>query len=235
MGLALIAISSCGPSPADVSKAKTDRAIWSGAQKFWVHRANTVEKAKKALATYPGVELDVVFEDGRFDVRHDIYREAAGLSLDAYFKALKTPSRGYYWIDIKNLRFWNEEKAARRMAEVVKRHGLKDRVIVESKSISGLTLMKRAGLATSYWFPHYKYDPKDLEDARDDARKLAGVLSRHQFNAISCHYRMVPFVRHFFPKLNVHIWTNGLNFKTKRAKIDAFAAHEQIRVVLIDP
>lgn len=226
-------VCACDPPPADVSRARTAAPLYQGAQKRWIHRANSIKKAKIALATYPGVEVDVVFEDGAFDVRHDTFGTPSGLTLDAYFSTLSEYPEAFYWLDLKNLRFWNDDAALERMTKILKKHGLIERAIVESQNISGLARMSRAGIKTSYWFPHFKYDPKNMEAYRHKARDLAGVLKLHEFNAVSCHKRMVAFLRHFFPNISVHIWTTGTYPDQPSEELDELVKWDALRVALV--
>ena len=233
--LPLLAFISCGAGSTDVSNAKTSPAIYDGPNKFWAHQVNDPAKAPSMLERFPGIELDVVFEDGVFDVRHNPDDDSSDTNLDDYFSQIASPENHYYWIDLKNLSLWNGSDARNRMAIILEKYNLEKNCIVESTNEDELSLFSEQGIATSYWIPHFEYDEGEPASAESKAREIAGVLSTYDFNAISCHYPMVAFTTHFFPELNVHIWTNGLDFETDREQIDAFADIDNIKVVLVDP
>ena len=229
----LLAELACEPRSADPAQVQTGEAFYRGAQKRWAHRANTIEHANQALERFPGVELDVVFEDGAFDVRHDVWSAASGLSLEAYFQGVQHHTEALFWVDSKNLRPWNRAAASKRMAQLIKMHRLEGRVIVESQNARALQEMSERGIATSYWITHFDYDETDLDAYRDRARALAGQLATYRFQAISCHHRMVPFVRRYFSHLNVHLWTTGLNPKRHQEELELLAASPFVHVMLV--
>ncbi len=208
--------------------------------KLWAHAVDDLEKLRDSIKKFPGIELDVVFEDKAdyFDVRHDVEAAPTGLNLERYLSEIPNPENYYYWIDFKNLDRNNENKAVERMKYLLRKFHLADKVIVESPNPDSLGAFSRAGIYTSYWIPHFDHHQDNFfkrisEDYRM-AVMIRSTLEQYSFNALSAHYPMYPFINRYFPGVNVHLWTNGLKTESDKKVIRDLANRRNVKVILVD-
>ncbi len=204
--------------------------------KLWAHRTNDISSANEALKQFQGIEFDVVFgvNTAYFDVRHDISDTPKNLDLLSFFEGIDNPSESFYWIDFKNCTDLNVEEAILRLNFVLDSTNLRNRVIIESSNPSALSKIGEAGFYTSYWIPHFIYN-ENFETTEMDAKNtLHENLGLFRFNAISAHYPMYNYLNHFFPKQNIHLWTNGLEGEQDKPIIGDLAQKDNIHVILVD-
>ena len=194
--------------------------------KLWAHRALTVNEANRLLKIFPGVELDIVFEDGVYDVRHDTEDPTTGLSLDGYLNGIENVSDHYYWLDLKLLDEDNALACLERMEHVLEKYDLYDRAIVEAQNPDALDVFSRAGIFTSHWVSYI--------DAVDYERQVQSGKLRYDFNALSGSFTMYDSWNKYFPKSNFHLWTNTLETEEDKEIIRELASHENIRIILVD-
>lgn len=145
--------------------------------KMWLHRCNSMEKLREKSASYPNVEVDLVFREdvGRFDVTHD-EEVSFGLTVDAYF-AYMEHTEGRLWLDVKNL---GRENRAAMLAElerlVTTYHIGRERLIVESAAWEDLELFTQNGYYTSFYVFYAKpseLSRRELEDCVASLQQIA--------------------------------------------------------------
>jgi len=206
-------------------------------QKMWRHRVNSPEEQSKYSNCFPGLEFDVFYDDGQFYVAHD-EDEAHTITLESYFDAVSEPDKYNYWLDLKNLNFWNQKNITKELKRILEKYGIRENLICESKNASQLAKLNESGIYTSYWIPHFdNYDQSLVDDAAECKSIRAEIsenLKQCRHNAISAHYKMVPFVEKYFPLCNLHIWTNGLESEEDKATINEIAQKDFVKVILVD-
>ncbi len=122
--------------------------------KIWVHRVNSIERLKEVQDKFKGIELDIVFENGEFDVRHPP-ATSIQLSLDKYFSKVKNVQQHYFWLDLKNLNEQNLNKVINRLNKLTDKYGIKKNLIVESTAYQLLPKLNQNNFLTSYYLPNY--------------------------------------------------------------------------------
>lgn len=136
-------------------------------EKFWLHRADSVEKIREKKDFYPGLEIDIQYHSKEkvFDVNHDWY-DSVGLPLDLLLDELSGgPKR--IWLDYKNLQDGNAEESFQTLTGLLDKYGIKrENVIVESPNFMALNVFHEGGLYTSYYVP--VNDKRYIEE--DDSR-----------------------------------------------------------------
>jgi hypothetical protein len=223
--------------PPVAASASTAPASVSFPGKRWVHRVNSIERARAVSVRYAGMEIDVHFDSARrcFDVGHEA-AESVGLCVDSLIAALAEPRSHYYWLDFKNLDEANQQPALAELLRLQEEFGLAGLLVVESPSPSLLTAFTEAGLYTSYYLP--TLDPRSADDSEISAHvaEVASALGRGKVNAISGYDFQYPVMREYFPHADKLLWENG-----RPGRLDLFARlHRQrlmrdprVRVLLV--
>jgi hypothetical protein len=202
-------------------------------EKLWKHRVNTIEDAKRSLTEYNGIEIDVFYNEltDAFQTGHDA---ASELDLECMFDNINLCSSHYYWIDFKNLSALNVIAAVDKMNRIVNKYNLRDKLIVENGNADLLEFFKFSNIFTSYWIPDVSVDLIDYFAEKKLIDELETILIKYQFNAVSAHYNMLPFMEKYLKRYNCHIWTNGLIGENDKQKIMSFSGKSNIKVILVD-
>jgi hypothetical protein len=201
--------------------------------RIWLHRVNSVTRARWAAERYPGLEIDLVYEPerGEFDVRHPP-APSIELSLGALLATLHAPQRLWYWLDLKRVPSWAAHEAAAQLDLLLRRLGLHDRCVVESTVAPVLAAFSARGFYTSYGVR-----VKGLYGAGDaairrfvEATTLA--LRESGANAISAPHEGFELLQRYFPHYDLLFW--GIQPNSLRARLREYkllsAAH--VKVVL---
>jgi hypothetical protein len=215
--------------------ASTQAALFDQEEnKLWLHRIYDHKRANALLPDYSGLETDIIYDSARnvFDIRHNEADEYQYRTLDDFWGNIEHASDYYYWLDFKNVDQHNLESSKTRLTQLIQKHGLMNRVIVESWRTKELNEFAQAGIHTSYWIPHFDIDDNQL--CQEKADEIRDRLFKYDLNALSAHYRMVPFLEKHFSDCNVHIWTNGLLHKKDKNEINALSQKPNIKVILVD-
>lgn len=203
------------------------------ATKRWLHRANTVSKAREGVSRYPGVEVDVIYYQGadRFDVRHRWLAGSSGLTLDRLLASLDGQPR--VWVDFKNANWWNARPAAKRLVVLMQRHGITGRVIVEAKNPRALRRIAEEGLPVSWWLP--AFDPTaGNAQLGGHAREIRATLQESGIGVVSAPHTYAAFLAEHLQDVPAHLWTNGLKLPRDEEEVAALEALPNVRVLLID-
>jgi heptose-I-phosphate ethanolaminephosphotransferase len=203
--------------------------------KLWVHRVNTIERAQILLESFPGIEIDVIYDSssGVFDVRHrDI--PSIGLTLREYFEVIEQQYRPLYWIDIKNLNSRNELDQFKRLEWLDAEYDLKNRLVVESPNASSLQRFTESGFNTSYYLPHFDVESATAEVIKDWVRAVKQAVSRTSVHAISADYTMYPLIEKYFNDADALLWASLRYDKAShRKKIEEIINKPRIKVLLV--
>ncbi len=213
--------------------------FYTDCHKLWYHHRDALDQTVAAFdAGAPGIEIDV-----RYDVdRHEYYigrydtpnpPPDKRTALDEVFDAVG--SRGYFWLDTKTIRYLTPaqaRQAARDMHDLLARHHLLARAIIESDTPQNLVYFSRQGLHTSYWifnideqaFPHTPWG-QYLALMRIKRNYIQGG-----FSAISLDHRFyTPFVAWMLRGARIHLFTIN-DPKT----LETLVQRPEVKVVLTD-
>ena len=222
------------PSPKKI-EGSTD-AIYEADNKLWAHAMNSVDTALKRIDEFQGIELDVVFEkeNGTFNVRHDVESASSDVYLKKYLEMIDAKNdKIYYWIDFKNLNSDNLKEATNRLKELISERDLANRMVVESFMATEIVELNKSGIRTSFWIPHLGQN-STKEDSSRAFSLIDGVIKSGCFNALSAHYKMLPFLQGSYPDNNIHLWTNGLITGQDKAVISDLHDQNDVKVILVD-
>ncbi|HKT59423.1 MAG TPA: hypothetical protein VJQ46_05200 [Gemmatimonadales bacterium] len=176
--------------------------------KVWLHRVDSIERARRMARAYAGMEIDVVFDSavGYFDVGHPPL-PPSGISLDSLLGAVPAVEQHYFWIDFKNLTASNAAAACQVLSGIARRRGLVGHMIVESPNPRALSCFTSAGFYTSYYL-----FADDGITAMDDARlrsyyeEVRTNLAESRVNAVSASYESLPFIEAYLPSADALLW-----------------------------
>lgn len=206
-------------------------------EKLWAHRTNNPNEANERLKEFKGIELDVFYVgNNKIEVRHDPKKDKLNsfITLDEYFAKIKNIEKYYYWIDFKNISKQNIDEVTLRLKQLFDKYKIKQNCIIESPNVFSLSKLLKENFFTSYWIPHFSYDKQNLKDFKDKADLINYYIGENKFHFFSCHYKMVDFVRHYFPKAKINIWTNGLITEEDKQVIKKLVEIDNIKVILVD-
>ncbi|HOC42012.1 MAG TPA: sulfatase-like hydrolase/transferase [Thermoanaerobaculales bacterium] len=191
------------------------------ATRYVPHRVNTLGKlAQIVWDGAKGAEADVWIDEslGTIRVGHDL----ESLTDGTLEELLSSPAAGTLeklWLDLKNLTPRNVDFLQQEILDLDRRHGLKDRTIVETSNPSvDLGALRAAGFHTSYYLP--TSDMLTVIERSDAAASvaLADTIARRAsagaFAAVSFDARAYPFVsKYLAPRLEravvFHVWDLG--------------------------
>lgn len=174
----------------------------------WLHRVNTIDKARHFQNQYPGFELDVHFDTSvnTFFVRHD-FTDTTTLTLATWLGALEKPEQLGYWLDFKNLSQANGPKA---LAELVRIRNFfhlgQNPIVVESSDPATLPSFDTLNFRISFYIP--TFDPETLTPSEEQMYIdyiHAGVISNN-IPTISGYHFQHTFMQNNFPDLNKLLW-----------------------------
>ncbi len=202
-----------------------------GDNKLWKHRAE-IHELDLTINCYGGLEVDVVYDGGVFDLRHGVDEPSRKYSLKDLFRESSRDSTVRYWLDFKNLTSSNVEEVGRGLADIFVKYKVGNRVIVESPCPNYLDALSKKNIFTSYWIPHF--DLSNKSELADQVFAIRENLFKYRLNVISAHHLMLPLLKEFFTDCDVHIWTNGLIGEKDKDEIERFKNNPLFKVVLVD-
>lgn len=175
--------------------------------KIWLHRTNTIEKAKHFQYEYAGFEIDVHFIDSlqTFVIEHNT-EEASTLTVDQWCRAIKNISNMGIWFDFKNLDHHNRDAALECLTRIRERHQLNGRLYVESSSYEDLKVFREAGFRVSFYIPYFN----PYKDDTATCNKHLAVIQKaidSGVNTISGYEFQYKFIKKAFPNQPKLIWT----------------------------
>jgi hypothetical protein len=216
--------------------------FYDGCLKIWAHRGYASGHDMNSLGSFrhafdlgaSGVELDILYspETARFMVAHNLPSPSGTekvLYLDELFEELG--DKGYFWLDIKNLRELSRNdtiKAANMLAKLLDRYSLRDSTVVESKMASKLTFFARKGLFTSLWITPGRSD--SWFNSRVKTLLYRTRTLRGRFSAFSMNYlNYTPKVQDALGNVPVHLFTIN-----DPVEIRKYQDMKNVRIILSD-
>jgi hypothetical protein len=202
-----------------------------GPSKLWKHRVQ-LEEIDSVKKCYSGLEVDVVFERGVFDLRYAVNKPSRNNSLEDLFYRLRLDSSMRYWLDFRNLTKENIVEVSDSLVKLLDKYQVTNRVIIESRAPDMLNELSKKGVFTSYWLPYFDVNAKDRWE--DVAFEIRECLSKNKVTVISAHYRYHEFIHKYFSDCYVHTWTNGLIGDKDKDEVSSLVEDSLYKVVLVD-
>ena len=196
--------------------------------KLWAHRVLNLSEINKLSKQFPGFELDVFYNKklNQFDVKH--HGNYSELSLDEYFSNCQEFNLKY-WIDFKNLNKNNVTDAVSLLDTLTSKYSIKADVIIESKKIELLSILKNHGFSISYWLPDF-HVIKSIFQIKNTVKNI----EKFKPDAISMPHSSVSFYSNKIPNYPIHSWTNDMISEEDKDKIKRLLKRENVKVVLTD-
>lgn len=211
--------------------------------KVWAHRINSAGKMLEARELFRGIETDVVFDDGVFQITHPP-APPVGLTLE---DLLQQDYDGLgYWLDWKNANAANVAQAKQRLDQLDQRHNLKSRSIVEFENTGQLApALVEEGWKVSYYLPTERLLACQQSCNSEERELLANEIWQqyiaNNFTAVSFDVRLTPFVeQHLLERIrtngaSVYVWAPSVNFSEESAQypINMVLQKDWIDIILV--
>lgn len=173
-------------------------------EKIWIHRVNSSIKLKEVSSDYYGVELDVMWLNGKFDINHPPAK-SVDFYLENYFSILKDPDKLHYWLDFKNLSNINSMASSKHLYNLAMAYKIQtDHILVESPNSLQLENFKGLGFKTSYYLPENldKADSLKTDQIREN-------LQKSNTTYISSSFKDYLWLYENYPEKNKILWYLG--------------------------
>ncbi|WP_034890207.1 hypothetical protein [Gillisia sp. Hel_I_29] len=173
-------------------------------KKIWIHRVNSSIKLKEVCSDYYGVELDVMWLDGKFDVNHPPAK-SINLYLENYFSVLEDPKKLHYWLDFKNLTKRNSLASSKHLHNLARAHKIQtNHILVESSNTLPLENFKNLGFKTSYYLP----ENLDIADSIK-IDHIGEIIRTSNTTFISSSFNDYLWLNENYPEKNKILWYLG--------------------------
>lgn len=212
-------------------------------RRVWAHRINSYASMMEARELFAGVEMDLVFEEGEFNVRHPPV-PSVGLTLEDQLE--QDSGDLHYWFDWKNASIGNIDAAIAKLEAVDRSRDIKERTLVEISAIDGAAgVLSRSGWKTSYYLPTARILDCMASCGEEEAATLAAELwsnfDNAGFGAISFDIRLFGYVeKHMAGRVReegipVYSWATGIDMSREKApdELRRWLRHDWIRVLLV--
>jgi len=202
--------------------------------KIWPHRVNSIAKLEETAKIFSGMELDVVWENGNFDVNHPPAKSIQ-LYLDEYIDHIPVSEHYGLWIDYKNLKSNWAQQSANYLDSLFNKHNLnKDRVYIESHFPRHLAPFLNKGFKTSYYLPSGLNQIQQKDSLRQVLDRINSNLKDDPKLFISAPFADYNFMREHFPKRKKLLWHLG-GLYGPRNKLNIYRAlfDKNVEVVLL--
>ncbi|HNW73195.1 MAG TPA: hypothetical protein PKN44_06175 [Bacteroidales bacterium] len=189
-------------------KDETDTGPVPPSLKVWLHRVNTIDKAKKFEYAYSGFELDVQFDTATstFLVKHDL-TDTTHLDFTTWLSAISSPGRLGYWLDFKNLSVGNAQASLTVLLQLRKTFNLTQYpIVIESTNPSCLPPFDTLNFRISYYIP--AFDPSTLTKEEEQYYRsfIETAVMESGSKTISGYYFQHDYMKKWFPGMNKLLW-----------------------------
>jgi len=205
-------------------------------EKIWLHRTNSIKRAKIMAEKYKGFEMDIIWEadSAYFYVAHDPDPEIY-LPLSQMFDNIENIQERYFWLDFKNLDEENADVALEYLLKLTDKHNMnRKHVIVESMDSYSLSAFTSAGFTTSFYLPIWDFNPYVASDKEiiDYAKNIDARLRESNVNYISGDHLSYRFIKKYFPDSQMLLWYLKNNRYTPYVR-NKLTGDKQVKVILV--
>jgi len=202
--------------------------------KIWPHRVNSITKLDETAKIFSGMELDVVWENGNFDVNHPP-AESIQLYLDEYINHLPKSRQYGLWVDYKNLKAPWDQQSANYLDSLFNKDNLnKDRVYIESHFPKHLDAFMDKGFKISYYLPSGLNQIQQKDSINKVLDRINSNLKDKPELFISAPFADYNFMREHFPERKKLLWhLGGLYGAGNKLNIYRALFDKNVEVVLL--
>jgi len=176
--------------------------------KVWLHRANTIDKARHFQYQYSGLELDVHYDTvyHTFLVKHDA-SDTTVLFLTAWLSALDDPGHLGFWLDFKNLSADNMLAASRELLRIRDLYNLtRQTIVVESPSPEYLHPFDTLNFRISFYIPTFDPSTVTPEEELNFRNFINSNIEETWIRTLSADYVQHGFMQQWYPRMNKLLW-----------------------------
>jgi hypothetical protein len=198
-GLLLLMVSCSKDEPAGPGPEHRELQVW-------LHRVNTIEKARFFRTSFTGYELDVRYnsDSGTYFVKHDAELPDT-LRFTRWLAGFSHPEELSYWLDFKNLEPGIAPAAYTELIRIREQFGLERMIVVESSSPESLVRFDTLNFFPSYYIP--TFDPSAITPEQDTVyRDFIQSAVACGLSTISGYSMQLPFMQKWFPSFNKLSW-----------------------------
>ena len=158
-------------------------------EKFWVHRCNSIEKARAMSEKFSGIEIDANFypEENigrKFDISHD-YSGGVQMPLENFMPVF-AETNSKIWFDFKNLKHENAADSLQELENLLQKYNVnKARFIIESHNFRDLKIYHDAGFYTSFYVSVNHKIFKDNKLYENFCAEVRAAVSSGNVDAVS--------------------------------------------------
>jgi hypothetical protein len=202
--------------------------------KIWPHRVNSIPKLKETISIFSGMELDVIWEEDKFDVNHPP-AESIQLYLDEYISHLPVSKKPGLWIDYKNLKAPWAQHSADYLYNILKTDNInRDRVYIESRFPQHLEHFVKKGFKASYYLPSGLNQITNKDRLQKMLNTINSNLEDKPGLYISAPFSDYCFMREHFPERKKLLWhLGGLHGPQNKLNIYSALFDRKVEVVLL--
>lgn len=212
------------------SCSSSDKTIME--QQYWLHRANSIEKAQHFQYEYAGLEIDVRYNDSlnTFFIKHDD-NESTALRLEEWCSSLENVSTLGIWFDFKNLDIYNGESAVHCLEAIRDEYHLRGSLIVEASAFNELRLFRQAGFLDSFYIPYFNPSTADSITYQKHVETIQSAINCG-VTFISGYDFQYDFMEKEFPKQDKLLWTVNTDPKYHSQLKDKTRNDPTVKVIL---
>ena len=202
--------------------------------KIWVHRVNSLERLAEIEHLFKGMELDIVFENGKFDIRHPPAK-SIHLSLEEFLSNIKQPKEHYFWLDLKNLNLKNINEVNQRLSYLTQKFNIKKNIVLETTNPKAISKLNTTNYYTSFYLPNLS--GLNESELYKETITINNNLEENNPIAISQSFDNYYIMKEHFNTQNKLIWALNLNWnnpKTHTRIENLLKKDSTIRVCLVN-
>ena len=213
-------------------------SAWQPASgQLFIHKVNTVRRAKNKDARYNGYELDILpaEEGGELFVAHDPAALPAKVKLADIFAALKRPQDKTYWLDLK------AELTPAQLGEILQtaeRFNIpRTNLLFEAPAGPTAKMIQKKGLSLLLQIPEgFDQDGKDPKRRNEINREALAEWEEYRPAAVSASFGKYPFLRGYFPNMPKAVYYSATRRPSLKKTFMARRMQEDpsVKVFLID-
>jgi hypothetical protein len=233
--LIFLFFASCNFSEKETINRRTSEFVFPQ-KKLWAHRVGSFEEVEKKHQFFDGLEVDLRYTNilKNFYVAHNETDTLNQILFEDWIQHIPNPTKNWYWIDLKNLYQNDAKEIALLLVNILNKYGILHKTICESKNVEDLAVLKKNGLAVSYWIePDFFF--RSIIGKWIWKRKINKNIAFLNPDAISASYSNLPKFSSDFSNENILFWNTPIvdtieNFEITR-KLCNIA---NVKVVLVD-
>jgi heptose-I-phosphate ethanolaminephosphotransferase len=211
--VALILLINCKQTPVNNTNIQNNFSF--SPNKIWAHRVNSFKDIEEKHLIFEGLEVDLIYSTdiNNFYIAHHDKDTFLGILLEDWIKHIPNPEKNWYWFDLKNLNKKNAEACALLLVKILNRYEVFHKTICESKDVKALAILKREGLAVSYWI-NSDVTFRKITGNYIWKKRIEKKIAFLKPNALSSFDWMYPLLATSFPDENILYWQSTLDHKT---------------------